>query len=188
MKRRYKILISLGALLLLVFGLGFYLLSDEDRQRALLIKAIEASIGGTIEIEGEVTFSVGEISSFAAERLTFALPDADTSGTIGRLRVSIDTRSVVDGPLIIEELLVERGDILVASGPDVADAANGNAVTFPLIKRIEIVNTQLDVPIPSPDDRSTITADELTLLQRGDAIFGAENQRSRTCGSARETR
>ena len=171
MKLRYKIGIALGAVLLLLVGFGVYIATDEARQRAILISAIEASIGGTIQIDGDVSFSVGRISSFAAERVIFALPDADSSGTIGRIRVSIDTLSVIDGPLFIEELLVEQGDIRVASLPGIDDApqeAAGKEVSLPIVKRIEITNSQLDIPLPSPDDYSTITADELTILQVGD--------------------
>jgi hypothetical protein len=169
-KLRYKIGIALAVVLLPLVGFGIYIATDEARQRAILISAIEASIGGTIEIEGNVSFTIGRTSSFAAERLTFALPDAASTGTIGRIRVSIDTLSAIDGPLIIEELLVEQGEIRVEALPGFDDApqeAFGGDVSLPVVKRIEILNSKLDIPIPSPDDYSIISVDELTVLQAG---------------------
>ncbi len=67
--RRYKKSIVLGVVALLLVGLGVYLGTDEARQRATLIAAIEAWTGGTIQIAGDVSFSVGRIASFSAERV-----------------------------------------------------------------------------------------------------------------------
>ena len=171
MKRRYKISIALGVVVLLLVGFGVYFVTDEARQRAILIRAIEASIGGTVQIEGDVSFSVGRISSFSAERVTFALPDAGTSGTVGRISVSVDTLSVVDGPLFIEELLVEQGAVRMDGLPGLANApeeAVSGEVTLPILKRIEIINTRLDISATTSDEYSTLSIDDLTVLQVGE--------------------
>ena len=169
--RRYKKSIVLGVVVLLLAGLGVYIVTDKARQRATLIAAIEAMTGGTIQVAGDVSYSVGRITSFSAERITFALPGAGSTGTVGRIRVSIDTLSAVVGPLIIVELLVEQGHIRVDGLPDSENApvsAAGGEVGLPIIERIEILNTRLDISTSTSDDYSTITIDELTVLQVGE--------------------
>ena len=169
--RRYKKSIVLGVVALLLVGLGVYFATDEARQRATLIAAIEAWTGGTIQIAGDVSFSVGQISSVSAERVTFALPDAGSAGTVGRVRISFDTLSAVDGPLFIEELLVEQGEIRVDGLPDpdnVPEGVPNNEVGLPIVQRIEIIHTRLDVSLTTPGEHSTISIDELTVLHVGE--------------------
>ncbi len=89
--RRFKKSIALGVVVLLLVGLGVYIGTDKARQRTILIAAVEAWTGGTFLIEGDVSFSIGRISSFSAEQITFALPDTGSAGTVGRVRVSVDT-------------------------------------------------------------------------------------------------
>ena len=142
--RRYKKSIVLGVVVLLLAGLGVYIATDKARQRATLIAAIEAMTGGSIQVAGDVSYSVGRTTSFSAERITFALPGVGSTGTVGRIRVSIDTLSAVDGPLIIEELFIERGLIRVDAFIDPENApvrATGGDVGLPIIERIEIINT-----------------------------------------------
>ncbi len=169
--RRFKKSIAVGVVVLLLVGLGVYIGTDKARQRTILIAAVEAWTGGTFLIEGDVSFSIGRISSFSAEQITFALPDTGSAGTVGRVRVSIRTSSVINGPLFIEELLVEQAHIRVDDLPDSENApanAAGDEVVLPIVERIEIIDTRLDVSLSKPDEYSTITIDELTVLQVGE--------------------
>jgi hypothetical protein len=169
--RRYKKFIALGVVVLLLVGLGIYVGTDKARQRVILVTAIEAWTGGTFQIEGDVSFSIGRLSSVSAERVTFALPRAGSSGTVGRIRVSIDTLSAVDGPLLIEELRVEQGQIRVDGLPDSEHTparAAADGVTLPIVRRIEIIDTRLDLSAANRADFSAITIDNIALRQLDD--------------------
>ena len=52
MRRYKKILIALGIVVLLLVSLGVYIGTDETRQRAILVTAVETWIGGTLEMDG----------------------------------------------------------------------------------------------------------------------------------------
>lgn len=183
--RLIRILLGiLLALLVVASGALAYLhFADLNRLRPQIEKAFADATGRELSLDGELQIDLLPTPKLLIERVSLANAAwARTPGNmleVGHFSVAIDLWSILSGPLIIEDMVLEDASLLLETGPDGArnwlfaqdraDAAEpapkpaSQETSLPaMINHARLSNVAVTYRVPSLDDKQ-VRVDSLTI-------------------------
>jgi len=115
-------LATLGALLLIVGSIVAYFLLDTNRLKGPLARLVSAQTGRDLSISGDLSLQLGRQLSLSIAGAELANADWATDPamvTVDRMSITVDAASLLDRPLLIEQLRIDGARV------DLEKAADG---------------------------------------------------------------
>ena len=110
-----------GALVLVLGSIVVYFLLDTNRLKGPLAKLISAQTGRDLTINGDLSLQLGRQLNLAISGAELANADwaADPAMlTVGRFSITVDAVSLLDGPLLIEQLRIDGARMSLEEAAD----------------------------------------------------------------------
>ena len=114
-------LATLGALILLIGSTAAYYLLDTNRLKGPLARLVSAQTGRVLTISGDLFLHLGRQLNLSINEAELANADwaADPAMvTVDRMSISVDALSLLDGPLLIEQLRIEGARVSLEEAAD----------------------------------------------------------------------
>ncbi|MFW2405120.1 MAG: AsmA family protein, partial [Gammaproteobacteria bacterium] len=179
-------------------GLGFLLTLDLNDHKERIAAMVERFTGRTLVLDGRVDLDLGELTSLELTDARFGNPDWATEPWMARLargKVVINVRSLLEGPIVIEQFELDDAELHLESLKDgrnnwtfgAVDAASEDASPdsefdpetdsdgFPLVLRhAQGEDLFFTLALPALPRRLEIHADELTQQETDDGLLHAK--------------